>query len=353
MKYIVVLSIFLAFSSWSQDPNETPQSKLIGEIIIPEMQRQNIPGVAVAFFYVDRGYIICYGVADKWKKNPVTPDTIFEIASVTKVFTSTDLALQVERGYVTLNDSVTNYLPGIDRYKGALNQVTLLELATHSSSLPREPPSMRGRPQTEQAIVNFLNKWMPSTHIGTQYQYSNLGFGILGWALANREHVTYDQMIANDILRPLGMNSTMTQVPPNLNRNYAQGYTPKGTPASRWRSLLPGGGSLRSTPQDLLLFLEANLGFTDSPELTQAIAIAQQGYFKVNNQLTMGLGWQRFQKNDFLIIDKNGGVPGFSAYIGFILDKKIGVVLLANKSKINSTEIGRRILIKLAQSSSQ
>lgn len=325
-----------------------PLQQLVSNVILPEMQKKNIPGMAVAIFYDNQGYVMSFGIADLTTYAPVTGDTIFEIASLTKVFTSTDLAVQVDRGNMRLTDPVAPFLPGISAYRNPFTQVTFLQLATHTSGLPRSPPPARN--QSEKSILAYLNQWKPDHPIGTNYLYSNLGYGILGMALANRVRTSYDLMLQHDILQPLGMTSTMTKVPAGLMKNYAQGYGPQGNPTPQLKNILLGGGALRSTATDLLKFLEANLGVNAPQELAYAIQIAQKGYYRVNDKLIMGLGWQRFQANDFLIIDKNGGVPGFSSYIGMLPNEKIGVVILANKSKIQSTEIGRRLLKILAKS---
>lgn len=347
MKFLCALfSLFYCQFIWSQTAVNQAQV-VLNEMIIEEMQKKNIPGVALGFFLEGKGYIICYGVADTQSRTPITPTTIFDIASVTKVFTSTELALQAEKRLVNLNDPVVKYLPGMNFYQGAIRQVTLLDLATHSSSLPRDLPSAQAN--SYQGVINFLNTWKPSVPIRSRYNYSNMGFGILGWALANRMGTTYFQMINADILAPLGMRSTFVDIPNYLKVNYAQGYNPQGQPAKPWKLFLPGGGALHSTATDLLFFLEANLGQTSDPLLNQAITLSHQGFFRVNNYLTIGLAWQLFPSGTDLIIDKNGGLPGFSSYIGFILEKNVGIVFLANKSKINSTQFGRKLLKKLTE----
>jgi beta-lactamase class C len=331
----------------------TLQTEVVDTVIKPFMKENDVPGIAIGLYYKGDESVICYGLADKAKNVPVTQDTIFEIASITKVFTSTELALQVNRGYMSLSNPLSNYLPGITRYKGDINQVTLENLATHTSSLPRELPHLKkGKAYDHTMVINFLQNWEPDYPIGTKYVYSNLGFGLLGYAIEDVEHMPYEQFIKNDLLTPLDMNSTMVDVPAYLLNNYAQGYSPQGNPVPRWpHTILPGGGALRSTASDMLKFLEANLGVKGSKEVLDAMQLAHQGFFKVNDKLTIGLGWQRVKVREMLIIDKNGGLPGFASYIGMIPEKKIGIVILANKSKIKSTLVGRQLLMRLAKQS--
>jgi beta-lactamase class C len=326
-----------------------PQIKWVDRFIIQEMQKKAIPGLAIALYYNNQSTIRCYGVANKTNRNPVSPNTIFEIASLTKVFTTTELALQVERGFVKLDDPITNYLPALRQSQGGIRQVTLLQLATHTSRLPREIPGPKGQRLDIPTILTYLNIWRPFNRGPHLYLYSNLGFKILGLTLSTRAHTTYENLIATDILKPLGMTSTMIEIPPQLQSYAAQGYNPQDQPTHNLNSVLTGSGAIKSTIKDLLIFLQANLGLGAPRELTEAFSIAQQGYYKVNDQLTMGLAWQRLHKWGIFIIDKDGSLPGFSSYIGMLPEQKIGVVILANKSKILITQMGRTVLRHLAQ----
>jgi beta-lactamase class C len=331
------------FSQISLSPAEQIVRKGIDEF----MKEFHIPGVAVALYYDGKSYLFNFGLAKTNPNRPVTSNTIFEVASITKVFTTTALAVKVLQGRMRLQDPVANYLPTLHIQRAAINKVTLVELATHTSSLPRIPPTRFSG--TKRQVMFFLRRWTPDYPIGTHYLYSNLGFGVLGFALANAGQSSYIDVIRETILRPLGMNSTDIIVPDSLRGNYAQGHNKKGEVVPHFAlNAWPGGGALRSTSGDMLKFLEANLGLAGPQYLQNAMQVAQQPYYKVNDHLTMGLGWQRYSSaNKPLIIDKNGGVPGFSSYIGMIPEKKIGIVILANKAKTHATANGRKILYEL------
>lgn len=198
--------------------------------------------------------------------------------------------------------------------------------------------------------MRYLEKWKPSHPIGTNYLYSNLGYGLIGYALAAVNGKSYSEVIQENILRPLNMSSTEIIVPSNLQPYYAQGYSTTGTAAQKYPlNAWAAGGALRSTSHDMLNFLMANLGVKGPQNIMQAMLWTQQGFVKVNDKLTMGLGWQRVNHEGFLLIDKNGGVEGFSSYIGMVPDKKIGIVLLADRGKTDITQLGRKILIMLAR----
>lgn len=320
-----------------------------GDEISDFMERHSVPGLAVGICERGTTSITCYGVKDLATRSPVTAHTLFRIASITKVFTATDLALQVARGHMSLDDPVTRFLPEC-RNGGSINRVTLQELATHTSSLPRGLPLYYSR----ERVIAFLKEWEPMYPIGTHYLYSNLAFGVLGYAEEFEEHASLEALFTREIFMPLGMKETYINVPEEMQSQLAVGYSPSNkavppTPNSAW----PAGGALKSSISDMSKFLQANLELLGPKPLQNAMQLAQTPYFPVNKHLTMGLGWQRFTTSKgILIIDKNGGLPGFSSYIGMLPSKKIGIVLLANKSKINLTKLGRKLLCqKVAKSS--
>lgn len=322
----------------------------LDEVIIPYMEQQQIPGVALALYAEGKGTIISYGIVDKETNKPITANTLFEIASLTKLFTATDLALKIIQGKMNLGDAVAKHLPSIAIEGGDIKEVTLLQLATHTSGLPRTPPKKNTNSKLPM-IIHFLKNWEadPDYSIGTHYLYSNLGYGLLGFALESVDHKTFEEILKQDILNPLGMTSTTTNLTNELLPYYAQGYSRDGQPTPKLnKNILPSSVALKSTASDMLKFLEANLSKNEFSDLIKAMKLTQQEYFKVSPKLTMGLGWQRIMIDGFSVIDKNGGVPGFSSYIGIIPEKNLGIVILANKAKIQSTQFGRLILKKLA-----
>ncbi len=345
-----MLVSFLVFS-FSMHAEEKDPNKIVEKVIKNFMKNKEAPGVAVALIIDQTPHIYFFGTANKATGEPVTPDTIFEIASITKVFTSTLLAEEVLAGRMNLNDSVTKYLHFAHPPHGQIGKVTLETLATHTSSLPRVPPPRRPvRPHTHESVLEFLANWIPDYPIHTKYVYSNLGYGVLGFAVADAAGRPYHTLLDDNILRPLGMHSTFIRVPKALMHNYAQGYNQHGKPAEQYAlNAWPAGGALRSTISDMFKFLKANLGMEGPPRLLKAMQFAQEGRFKVSEHLTLGLGWQRFSTKKELLIDKNGGVEGFSSYIGMNPDKKMGIVILVNKGKTGVTNAGRKILNLLSE----
>jgi beta-lactamase class C len=353
MRYVFSISIvcFALISSllaFSEEVTTDKKSLLIDKAITSFMQQHEVPGVAIAIVNGDSEKILTYGLADKKSNAKVTENTLFEIASITKVFTTTALALNVLQGNMGLNDPISKYIPGLDSHFSAINKVTLLELATHTSSLPRVGGSWREGGL--QKIVSFLQHWQPNYPIGARYEYSNLAFGLLGYALEAVEKRPYEEIIAEDVLKPLGMNMTFTRVPESQLSQYAQGYDFKGKEAPRRiPGYLLGSGALRSTVKDMLKFLKANMGINTPEKLLKAMQLAQQPFYNVRKHFIMGLGWQRFDFEDTLIINKNGGLTGFASYIGWMPEKKIGIIILTNKGKARPTALGRYLLTALSK----
>jgi beta-lactamase class C len=348
--YFLFLLLFLSFAKgYCKEPPLPEFEEILTTKIKEFMKNKGVPGVTIALFYEGKGTLYSFGFADPKLKIKANPDTIFEIASLTKVFTSTALAVEVLRGKMALNDPVLKYLPSIQNNSKGISQVTLSQLATHTSSLPRVPPQKKGiRKYTPDLLMEYLRNWQPLYPIGSKSVYSNLGFGILGQAVANVEHESYAEAIYSLITGPLEMNSTMIHVPEDLRKNYAVGINKFDKPAEKYAlNAWPGGGALRSTSRDMLKFLIANMDEGGPKELRKAMQLAQQGVYKVNNRLTMGLGWQRYAQHNYFFIDKNGGVDGFSSYIGIVPSRKVGIVILTNKGKTQITYLGRHLLARL------
>lgn len=316
-------------------------------------------GVAVALRIGGRTQFYNYGEADARRDRPNRPDAIFNLASVGKLFATTLLAQAVKRGEMQLDDPVAKYVTEL-RQGGDIRDVTLGEIASHTSGLPREPeeyePWHRGR-YTLPDFIRFLNSWKasPGHEPGKQDIYSNLAMILLRLALERGLHEPFGTLMHERITGPLAMDSTALTLSPALRARAVQGYGPLGRPIG-----VPGigessnldfrvAGQIFSSPRDMATFLTANMGeLPDHRDLQDAMALAQRGVFTVNPHFTQGLAWQIVDRGDLVIVDKNGGLPNTSTYIGFAPSTKIGIVILANRGRQNATAVGRRILHELA-----
>ncbi|OLB71338.1 MAG: hypothetical protein AUI16_23390 [Alphaproteobacteria bacterium 13_2_20CM_2_64_7] len=326
-------------------------------------------GMAVALHIDGRTLLFNYGMADVARKQPITSDSLFNLASVGKAFIATLLAQAVKQGEVSLDDPVAKYVTELQQ-GGEIRKVTLGQLASHTSGLTRTPQqSEQGHrgPYKLADFIRYLNTWQAdAAHApGKQDIYSNTGFVLLSLALQRRFNTPIAQLMEERLLAPLGMTSTALPVPradargqlaPELRRRAVQGYNsdaqPVGEPGQQqgifnW----PGTGQMYSSARDMARFLAANLGaLPDNAPLQAAMAFAQQGVFTVGPRFTQALAWQRVKNDGLELVDKNGGLNNTATYIGMIPQRRLGIVILSNCGGEPATRIGRQIMLALARS---
>ena len=265
--------------------------------------------------------------------------TVFEIGSITKVFTSALLAEMVERGEVKLDDPISKYLPKTVRVPARKGkEITLVDLATQTSGLPRLPTNLRpatiANPYADYTVANlyeFLSGHTLTRDIGTQYEYSNLGVGLLGHVLSLRAGKSYEALLEERILEPLGMHDTGITLTSSAESRMAQGFNANGEPVGRWDlPAIAGAGALRSTASDMVKFLSAALDSSSSPrgKVLARTQVSQRPADRPNNSI--GLGWHIVNVFGSKLTWHNGGTGGYRAFIGLDGANRRGVVLLTN-----------------------
>jgi CubicO group peptidase (beta-lactamase class C family) len=264
---------------------------------------------------------------------------VFEIGSITKVFTTSILEDMVERGEVELDDPVAKYLPRSVRVPArGERQITLLDLATQSSGLPRMPANFAPRDSmnpyadyTVQQMYDFLSTYQLPRDIGAEYEYSNLGMGLLGHALALKAGVGYEELVRRRILTPLGMTQTAITLTPAMRAKLAPGHNGDGNVVPNWDlPTLAGAGALRSNVSDMLTFVKANIDSMATP-LSRTFRHAQVERRGTNSPtMKIGLGWHILTAPVGNIVWHNGGTGGYRTFIGFDPARKLGVVVLSN-----------------------
>lgn len=279
-------------------------------------------------------------------------ESVFEIGSITKAFTGILLAEMNARGEVRLDEPVAALLPPgakVPERNGKV--ITLEDLSTQSSGLPRLATNM---PFTDPAnpyadysdslLFAFLAGYTLPRDIGTQYEYSNLGVGLLGNALARRAKKPYEDLVRERILAPLGMKDTRITLTPEFRARLAQGHDAQGKPVPLWDlNALQGAGALRSTANDMLTFLAANINGAPGT-LGMGLITARQSRRPAGAPvLTIGLGWHILTRNGLNVVWHNGGTGGYRTFAGFDPVRKIGVVVLSNAMSDND-DIGFHIL---------
>ena len=190
----------------------------------------------------------------------------------------------------------------------------------------------------------FLSRYTLTRDIGSKYEYSNLGVGLLGHILALRAGTDYETLVRTRITQPLKMMSTSIKLTPAMQARLATGHDPALNPVSNWDlPTLAGAGALRSTVNDMLKFVAANLGLNKSP-LFAAMQKAHQSRHETGGPgLEIGLNWHILKSFDTVIVFHDGATGGYQSFIGFDQKQRKGVVVLSNS--INSiNDIGIHLL---------
>jgi len=305
----------------------------------PYRQRPSETGIVASSFDSSRQNIATYGRSGSANDHPLDGDTVFEIGSITKVFTALLLAEMVTRGEVALDDPVAKYLPdSVKMPTRSGKQITLLDLATYTSGLPRLPDGISNTSDnpyanyTVEQLYAFLSGHSLGFDPGTHYEYANLGFGLLGHALALRANQSYEDLVLSRVCTPLGLADTRISLTASMRERLAQGHLNDLKPASNWDlPTLAGAGALRSTANDLFKFMEATCFTETGAPLRPAIDLLLQTRRPTDiAKLQVGFGWFVLSGNDDEIVWKNGGTGGYSSFVGFSTRLRSGAVVLSN-----------------------
>jgi len=341
MKRILSLAAGVLFFAHSALAGAPPDAD-IRKIIHDRLAGQTSIAIVVGVIDADGRRVIADGVLDAGDKRPLNGDTLFEIGSVTKVFTSLLLADAVHRGELALTDPVAKFLPpDVKVPERGGKKITLQDLATHTSGLPMMPANITvtdaANPYasyTEKELYEFLSGYQLTRDIGSQFDYSNLGGGLLGNALSRRAGMDYEALVRTRITAPLKMKSTAITLSEGLKQRLAPGHDASGTRVSNWDlGALAGAGAIRSTANDLLEFLAAELGYTKSPLASAMAAQLVPRRPTGTPALAIALGWLISTSpagND--VVWHNGGTGGYRTFVGFEPKKRVGVVVLTNTS---------------------
>lgn len=359
---IAALCFHLLLSTNSHAAEDTAVNiqNAVAQAIRPLMAHYGVPGMAVGVALHGQDYVFNYGVASKASGKAIDAHTLFEIGSITKTFTATLAAYAQVTGHLSLSDSASQYFPALRG--SSLDKVNLLDLGTHTSGgLPLQvPDSITNNDQ----LMRYFQRWKPTYAPGTYRTYSNISIGMLGMIAAKSMNADFAALMEGKLFPALGLNNTYLEIPPAQMDNYAQGYTKADAPIRMTQGVLSAEAyGIRTTVGDLLRFVEVNMGmFALDQTWQRAITATHTGYFRVG-VMTQDLVWEQFhypvdlkdlldgnsdklilqanpadkldppsQPKDVVLINKTGSTNGFGAYVAFVPEKKIGIVLLANKN---------------------
>ena len=319
-------------------------------VTINDRIRENLnPSIAIGIIDKNGPRYYSFGTTKQDGKK-VNEHSIYEIGSISKVFTATLLADQVVKGNMSTEDPIEKYLPSdlkIPAYEG--HSITLGQLSDHTSSLPRMPdnfhPADDQNPYADysvQQIYEFLASHTLRRPVGSEYEYSNLAVGLLGHILSLHAKTSYEQLLEDIITGPLDMTETKIVFDKNMKNHLAFGHH-EGTQVVNWDlPTLAGAGGIRSSVYDMLKFLAAQMKLMNTP-LQEAIELTHQPRHLISEDEKVGLGWHIVNSGIGDLILHEGATGGYSSFAGFSKEKGIGVVVLTNSNK-DAGDIGMHLL---------
>ncbi len=352
VKILLAVSVVLAIAAsgvfyLKYRLDNAPDNKNLAAAIDAEIKKYPLQGLVVGIYKDGKSFIKGYGTVSKDSSTVPDGSTVFQLASVSKLFTASLLQILCDEGVLTLDATLGELLGGTYVLSPAAKQVTLRQLATHTSGFPSIPKPL------EIAVSKLVKEETlmqnPYSHLGAEYivdylkttedkhepgrfEYSNYGMGLLGHVM---EFVTKQDLavlLAEKIFAPLNMTHTAINLTPAMQKNLAQGYTEKNEPTPMWTfSALAGAGALNANAEDMLTFIRTNI--EDSHALS---AVLKKTHAPQLGGIT-GIGWMQpaFLDKFFgnkTIIWHNGMVGGYAAYVSVDSQNKTGLVVLSNKA---------------------
>ena len=368
---LACIAILIVAVGCSSAVREVREVDLVGSVVDTTirqlMTEQAIPGMAVAVIVDGKPHYFDYGVASKSEGAPVDVDTLFEVGSLSKTFTATLAGYAQARGTLSLSEPASDHLPAL--HGTAFDRISMLQLGTYAAGgLPLQFPAEADNPES---MLDYFRHWEPSYPPGSRRLYSNPSLGLFGYLAARSLGESFADLVQNTLLPRLGLNDTYIQIPSNEMAHYAQGYTKTDAPTRVTPGALDAETyGIKTTTHDLVQFVTAAMqpDGRDEP-WRRAIAATQTGYYRVDG-MTQGLGWEIYprpftetsliagnsdamasqpQSIEWLdppsppdpsaLFNKTGSTNGFGSYVAYIPQKRLAVILLANKNYPNSARV--------------
>ncbi|EPG1908439.1 ADC family extended-spectrum class C beta-lactamase [Acinetobacter baumannii] len=345
-------------------PKDQEIKKLVDQNFKPLLEKYDVPGMAVGVIQNNKKYEMYYGLQSVQDKKAVNSSTIFELGSVSKLFTATAGGYAKNKGKISFDDTPGKYWKELKNTP--IDQVNLLQLATYTSgNLALQFPD---EVKTDQQVLTFFKDWKPKNSIGEYLQYSNPSIGLFGKVVALSMNKPFDQVLEKTIFPALGLKHSYVNVPKTQMQNYAFGYNQENQPIRVNPGPLDASAyGVKSTLPDMLSFIHANLNPQKYPaDIQRAINETHQGRYQVNT-MYQALGWEEFSYPATLqtLLDSNseqivmkpnkvtaiskepsvkmyhktGSTTGFGTYVVFIPKENIGLVMLTNKRIPNEERI--------------
>jgi D-alanyl-D-alanine-carboxypeptidase/D-alanyl-D-alanine-endopeptidase len=313
--------------------------KPLSALIAQEVDASRISAGLVAVMVNEKGrHYLSHGRSDTVRA--LDENTVFDIGSLTKLFTALALADMVAKGAMSMDDPVAKYLPPAVRipdYAG--RQITLLDLVTYAPGLPGWPQNLpplnpeKPIPDYSEADLYAALSGNPLTAApGTQYVYSNFGYGLLGLALSRRADMPFEDVIVSRICTPLGMNSTRIVIDSSMQARLTPGHNQKLEMVTSWNlpPALAGAGAFRSTAHDLAQFLEGAMGLRTGKSASPFTDLLQTRRPADKPGVEAAAGWFVSNGHGDELVWKDGSIVGYTSFMGYSAKSRSGIILLAN-----------------------
>ena len=361
------LLLSVASAAFAAPMSEKQLAEVVERTVTPLMNAQAIPGMAVAVIYQGQPHYFTFGKADVAANKPVTPQTLFELGSISKTFTGVLGGDAIARGEIALGDPVAKYWPELTgkQWQG----IRMLDLATYTAGgLPLQVPD---EVTDTASLLRFYQNWQPQWKPGTTRLYANASIGLFGALAVKPSGMSYEQAMTTRVFKPLKLDHTWINVPKAEEAHYAWGYR-EGKAVHVSPGMLDAEAyGVKTNVKDMASWLIANMkpDYLHAPSLKQGIALAQSRYWRVG-AMYQGLGWEMLNwpvdaktvvggsDNKVALaplpvaevnppappvkaswVHKTGSTGGFGSYVAFIPEKQLGIVMLANKSYPNPARV--------------
>ena len=339
----------------------------VDKAIRPIMREHNVPGMAIAVTVDGRHTFVNYGVASKETKAPVTENTLFELGSISKTFSGTLAAYAQALGKLSFEDHPGKYMPELRG--SAIDKATLLNLATYTAGgLPLQFPD---QVKSDGDMLTYFSNWKPDAEPGTKRRYSNPSIGLFGHVAGLAMGGSFAKALETELFPKLDLKHSYVTVPASAMGSYAWGYGKANKPIRVGPGMFDAEAyGVKSSAADMIRFVEANIRPEqfDGP-VRKAIEATHVGYFDTGKMI-QGLGWEQYpypvslerlldgnartmamdtkpatalvppkRPDGATLYNKTGSTNGFGGYVAFVPEKKIGVVMLANRNFPNAERI--------------
>ena len=318
-------------------------SEVISEID-KRVATDNYPSIVIGYYKDGKASYYAAGYQDEENKTKASEETLYEIGSISKTFTSLLLAKLATENKLTIEDPIARYLPDTLKLKDkAGTEITFRHLSTHTSGLLRLPfgynPDNWSNPYLgyhRDNLFLYLSNFEPG-EVGTTNSYSNLAVGLLGETLAIIEDVPYKTLIQEQILNPLGLQHTYFEIPEDQQVNFAIPYA-KGKAVSSWEfDVLAPAGALRADIKDLISY---GVSYLNKHELSEAQAMTTQQHFEIEEGRSMGLAWFKDKNRIF----HGGGTGGFLTHLEIDIENNAVAAVMTNTADNNASDLVSYIL---------